>query len=187
MERTNYNIYLFKALEAYPYELEKTIEALNYALSYEPQNAVALLLMARVHSEQLGDYGTAKEYYEEALASDMNNPNIYPYYAYTLFLNEDYEEAEKLLDYALKVPATDKALMHYYSGLMKEAQKKYQDAIKAMKVAREQTFNEGFDEFLGRQIQRIEKKLSQQTKEKRHEATQEKPKKTGVLRRLNLL
>ena len=187
MERTNYNIYLFKALEAYPYELEKAVEALNYSLSYEPKNAVALLLMARVHSEQLGDYETAKEYYAEALAADMNNPEIYPYYAYTLFLNEDFEEAEKLLDYALKVRATDKALMHYYLGLMKEAQKKYPDAIKAMKVAREQSFNDGFDEFLRRQIQRIEKKLSQEKKEKRHEAPKEDTKKTGVLRRLNLL
>ncbi|WP_190809217.1 tetratricopeptide repeat protein [Flagellimonas sp. S3867] len=187
MERTNYNIYLFKALEAYPYELEKAVEALNYALSYEPKNATALLLMARVYSEQLGDYETAKEYYAEALAADMNNPNIYLYYAYTLFLNEDYEEAKKLLDYALTVRATDKVLMHYYLGLINEAQMKYTEAIKAMKVAREQTLNEDFDAFLGRQIQRIEKKISQQTKEKRHKDAQEKSKKTGVLRRLNLL
>lgn len=37
--------YIFQALDAYPYNLEETVESLNYALSYDDKNAVALCLM----------------------------------------------------------------------------------------------------------------------------------------------
>ena len=33
MENNLHNSYLFQALDSYPYELEQTLEALNYALS----------------------------------------------------------------------------------------------------------------------------------------------------------
>ena len=39
METNLNNLYVFRALEAYPYELEKAVEALNYALSQDPENA----------------------------------------------------------------------------------------------------------------------------------------------------
>ena len=47
------NNYLFKALDAYPYDLEETIEALTYALSYDEKNTVALCLMGRVLCRKL--------------------------------------------------------------------------------------------------------------------------------------
>ena len=60
MENNLHNNYLYRALEAYPWELEKAIEALNYALSYDPENVQALCLMAKVMSEQLGENEQAK-------------------------------------------------------------------------------------------------------------------------------
>ncbi len=180
-------MYLFKAVEAYPYELEKAVEALHYALTYDPENAIALFYMGRVYSEQLGDYETAKAYFAEALAADMGNPQIYPYFLYTLLLNEDYKEARKLLDYALTIKATDKALMYMYEGFLNEAQGRYKKAIKAMKVGQERTFNEGLDEYLGRQIKRIEKKLPKKTKKNKNEPKKKNALQKGILRRLNLL
>ena len=187
MERTNFNTYLFKALDAYPYELEKTVEALNYALSYDPQNAQALLLMGRVYSEQLGDYEKAKDYFAEALAADMNNPSIYPHYIYTLLLNEDYDEALKLLDYAKKVRATDKAVLFMYEAYVYEAQGMYKEAVEALKTAQKHTYNGDFDGHLGREIKRIQKKIPKQTKGSTKESNTENPKGKGILRRLNLL
>lgn len=85
------NLYLFKAIQAYPWELEKAVEALNYALSYEPENAKALSLMGKVYAEQLGDYETAKEYFEKALVSDLESADTCPDYIRTLLANEDFE------------------------------------------------------------------------------------------------
>lgn len=187
MERTNYNRYLFKALEAYPYELEVAVEALNYALTYDPENAVALYLMGRVYSEQLGDYEAAKVYYSEALAADMDCPYIYPYYVYTLLLNENYKEAKKLLDYALTVRSTDKGLMHMYEGFLYEFQGKFRKAIKSMKVAKKITFNEDLDTYLGRQIKRIEKKLPVKKEKSKNASKKKNAPNRGILRRLNLL
>ena len=77
MENNLQNIYLFRAIEAYPWELEKAVEALNYALAYDPENVKALHLMAKFHYEQLGDYEMAKLYFESALASNIEAREIF--------------------------------------------------------------------------------------------------------------
>ncbi|XJR87409.1 hypothetical protein ACH34I_08880 [Elizabethkingia anophelis] len=41
------NKYYFEALDHYPYSIPDCVEALNYALSYDPQDADSLCLMAR--------------------------------------------------------------------------------------------------------------------------------------------
>ena len=45
------NNYIFKALENYPYDLEEVMEALNYALSADDKNTMALTLMGRMYAE----------------------------------------------------------------------------------------------------------------------------------------
>ena len=47
------NKYYFEALDFYPYNLPDCLEALNYALSYDSEDADALCLMGRIHSEVL--------------------------------------------------------------------------------------------------------------------------------------
>ena len=51
-----HNSYVFQAIDAYPYNLEETLEALNFALSYNEKDTQALCLMGRVYAEQLKDY-----------------------------------------------------------------------------------------------------------------------------------
>ena len=104
----NIDKYLFQALDNYPYSLEETTEALDYALSYDAKNVAALCLYARVEAEQLYNYEAAKNYFEEALAVNMEAVAVYPHYIDTLLLNEDYEEASKLIDFALSVKGINK-------------------------------------------------------------------------------
>jgi len=59
--------YYFEALDNYPYSLPDCLEALNYALSYDPEDADSLCLMGRIYSEMLIDYEKAKLYFEEIL------------------------------------------------------------------------------------------------------------------------
>jgi tetratricopeptide (TPR) repeat protein len=90
------NKYLFQALDAYPYNLEETAEALQYALSYDDKSPTTLMLLGRLYSEQFCDFETAKTYFQEALSADLNNKQVYRYYSQVLIMNDKLNEAEKL-------------------------------------------------------------------------------------------
>ena len=105
------NNYVFKALENYPYDLEEVMEALNYALSYDDKNTMALTLMGRVYAEKLSKYEEAIAYYKEALAENINAFEVYAPYVNVLLWNEDYKEAEDFIDFALTVKGSDKAVL----------------------------------------------------------------------------
>jgi hypothetical protein len=86
-------------------------KALNYALSYDSD---ALCLMGRIHSEVLKDYEKAKEYFEEAMLHNVSNINTPQYYIACLLNNEDFYEAEKLINYALKIKGIDRYNLLYH-------------------------------------------------------------------------
>ncbi|MDR6515115.1 hypothetical protein [Chryseobacterium camelliae] len=67
--------YYFEALDNYFYNLPDCLEALNYALSYDPEDADSLCLMGRIYAETLKDYETAKSYFEMAMQSNVNTRN----------------------------------------------------------------------------------------------------------------
>jgi len=177
MENNLHNNYLFKAMDAYPYELEETLEALNYALSYNNKDAQALCLMGRVYAEQLKDYETAKHYFAEAVAQHMELANTYPYYIQTLLWNSDYDEAEKLITFAMTIKATDKALLQLLQGILFEKRGQFKAAIKTLKAANTMATNNCFTDYVRQEISRVKKKIkpkkkkgktSNKKKERRH-------------------
>ena len=103
--------YYFEALDNYPYNLPDCLEALNYALSYDPEDADSLCLMGRIYSEMLTDYEKAKLYFKEAMQCDVTNLNTPKYYIKCLLDKEDLQEAEKLINYALKIKGIDRSIM----------------------------------------------------------------------------
>lgn len=151
--------YLFQALDAYPYNLEEAVESLNYALSYDQRNPTALSLLGQIYAENLKNYETAKEYFQQALAEDMYAIDVYPKYINVLLWNEDYEEAEKLIEFALTVKGTDKAVLYVKKGLLFEQKKKYKKALKYLKLAKENTYNNLFIEEIKEEKERIKSKM----------------------------
>lgn len=163
-----HNNYLFKALDAYPYELEETLEALHYALSYNDKDAQALCLMGRVYAEQLKDYDTAKQYFAEAVAQHMEMPDTYPIYIQTLLWNGDYSEAEKLIAFALTVKSIDKALIQLLNGILLEKRSDYKGAIKMFKAANKTATNNSFINYVDQEISRVKKKINPKKKKKKN-------------------
>ena len=161
------NNYLIKALEAYPYDLEEAIESLNYALSYEPKNTMALYLMGRVYSEVYQDYHLAIQYFEAALEEDIHFIKVYSDYLMTLIHNEDYKKATNFIDYALTVKGVDKGMLFARKVLVYECQKKYVLALKAIKKAKRYTYNDDFMNYLNEFKARIKKKMSKSKKKKK--------------------
>jgi len=178
MDTNTYNIYLFKALDAYPFNLEETIESLNYALSYNPKDAEALLLMGKVYAYQLKDYETAKQYFEEAMIQKMEMPKLYPEYIFILINNEDYTEAQRLLKYAFKIKAADKAALQLLQGQLFEAKQEFKKSLKAFKQAKKLGRSCNFIEFTENEISRVKSKLPKKKKRKSNKSKR-KEKKTS--------
>lgn len=78
----------------------------------------------------LSDYEKAKLYFEEAMQCDVTNLNVPQYYISCLIDNEDYHEAEKLIDYSLKIKGIDKATLWFYRSLLSEKRGSFANALK---------------------------------------------------------
>ncbi len=169
--------YLFQALDAYPYDLQETVESLQYALSYNPESTRALCLMGQVYAEQLKDYETAKMYYQEALAINMNAIGVYEHYINVLLWNEDFKEVEKLINFAFTIKGIDKAILYLKKAQLFEQTRKYELALKHLKKAKEFTYNNSFINFLKDERTRIKDKLPKKKKKKKKKKSKRKSKK----------
>ncbi|QTE22478.1 tetratricopeptide repeat protein [Polaribacter cellanae] len=153
------NNYVFKALENYPYDLEEVMEALNYALSYDDKNTMALTLMGRVYAEKLYKYEEAISYFKQALAENINAFEIYIPYIKVLLWNEDYKEAEEFINFGLTVKGSDKALLYVKKAILYEQLKNYKKALTFIKLAKEHTYNSEFMESIDEEKTRIKGKM----------------------------
>ncbi|WP_298901233.1 hypothetical protein [uncultured Psychroserpens sp.] len=156
--------YVLKAIDAYPYDLEETVENLNYALSYESDNAYALYLMGRLQAEQLGDYEKAKHYFAEALASKMDFAKVYPKYILVLIWNHDFDEAQKLIDFATTVRSIQKGELMVLQAQLFECQGAYKKALKTFKKSKLFVYNNSFISFIDSEITRVKNKIKPKKK-----------------------
>jgi tetratricopeptide (TPR) repeat protein len=153
-----HNTYLVKALDAYPYDLEETAEALSYALSYEPNNGMALCLMGRLYMEVYQDYDGAIHYFERALEDNVKMHAIYGFYAQALLSAEEFDKAQTFLKFALTVKGSDKALLLSKKAELFESKQRYAKARKLVKASMLRTYNDGFMSYLDDLEARIKKK-----------------------------
>ena len=167
METNLLNNYVLKAIDAYPYDLGETMENLNYALSYESTNAYALYLMGRLQAEQLGDYEKAKQYYAEALANKMDLHKVYDHYIRVLIWNEDYQDAQRLIDFAFTVKGLNKGSVYLLQGQLLENLQDYKQALKALKKAKLFGYNYDFISFVDTEKSRIKSKIKPKKKKKK--------------------
>ncbi|HEX8576441.1 MAG TPA: hypothetical protein VF677_09120 [Flavobacterium sp.] len=147
--------YLFQALDNYPFWLEGTIESLDYALSYDEKNTMALVLYGRLHAEQLFDYETAKFYYQQALSVNIHAVAVYKYYIQGLLLNEDYDEARKLIDFALTIKGINKAEIMLQQVFLLERQREFKTALALLKEVKLLNYSKK----MVHEIKEIEKRL----------------------------
>ncbi|MFH7005501.1 hypothetical protein [Flavobacterium bizetiae] len=151
--------YVFQALDNYPYSLEETIESLDYAFSYDAKNTIVLCLYGRIQAEQLWNYEEAKPYFQEALSINIHALEVYPYYIQTLILNEDYQEAQKLIDFALTVKGINKSDIYVKKAILLEAQFQFKEALTAIKNAKLYTLQFAFDSDITEVEKRIKSKI----------------------------
>ncbi|MBR9915467.1 MAG: hypothetical protein GYB32_11690 [Algicola sp.] len=177
MDTNLLNNYVLKAIDAYPYDLEETVENLNYALSYESDNAYALYLMGRLQAEQFGDYEKAKFYFAKALANKMDFIKVYPRYILVLLWNHDFDEAQKLIAFAKTVKAIQKGEILVLEAQLFECQEAYKEALKTFKKAKLFVYNNDYTSFIDAEISRVKKKVTSKKKKKTSSKNKKKHKK----------
>jgi tetratricopeptide (TPR) repeat protein len=170
------NNYIFKALENYPFDLEEVMEALDYALSSDDKNTMALTLMGRVYAEKLYKYDEAVIYFKQALAENIRAFEAYTPYINTLLWNEDFKEAEEFIDFALTVKGSDKAVLYLKKANLYEQLKEYQKALNFIKLSKEFTFNSDFMVDINVEKDRIKCKIPKKIKAKLEGQEKEKAK-----------
>ena len=151
--------YLFQALDNYPYSLEETIESLDYAFSYDAKNTMVLCLYGRIQAEQLLNYEEAKHYFQEALAINIHALEVYPHYLQTLIVNEDYDEAQRLIDFALTIKGINKSDIYVKKSILCEAQQQFEEALAAIKKAKLSTLQFPFESDITEVEKRIQDKI----------------------------
>ncbi len=161
--------YYFEALDNYPYNLPDCLEALNYALSYDSEDADSLCLMGRLYSEILRNYEEAKLYFEQAMQSDINNLNTPKYYINCLLNNEDYFEAEKLINFSLKIKGIDKSTIWYYRSVLSEKRGNFSNALAFLKNAEKFCFNQSSIDFIKERKKFVKSKISKKKSSKKKE------------------
>lgn len=175
--------YLFQAMDNYPYWLEGTIESLDYALSYDDKNTMALCLYARIQAEQLLNYEEAKNYFQQALSININALEIYPHYIQTLILNGDYDEAEKLIAFAQNLKGIHKMEILAKKVQLLELKTEWKLAKKTMKEMRLLAINSDFKSFLDETKTRIDAKIKllkpKKEVEKKTDSMKKKKQKNG--------
>ncbi|MBW8358585.1 MAG: hypothetical protein K0M63_02140 [Weeksellaceae bacterium] len=134
--------YYFEALDYYTYNIADCLEALNYALSYDPEDADALTLMGRIYSEVLKDYEQALEYFAEAMMYDVNNINTPQYYISCLISNEDYMEAERLINFAIRIKGIDRFTILNLRSLLSEKRGSLKNALRFLRESEQLCFDE---------------------------------------------
>ena len=171
--------YYIKALDNYPFDLPEAIENLNYALSYSNKHSNANCLMGRVYSEQLNNTELAVWYFEQALSQDLVNLDAIRYYAFLLIKLNEFEKANKLIDYGYTIKGANKALLLRYKALIAERNKDYKRAVKILKDAINEAYNKNETDFLKSEKERVKNKMkSTKGKGKRKRKRKENKKKS---------
>ena len=152
--------YYLKALDDYPYNLEESIENLNYALSYDPEHTGANCLMATFCMEIIRDYELAEYYLKLAVSSNPESLQVYEAYTLLAIKQHDFEKAEKLIRFTHQLKGVDNGKMFELEALMYEYMKDYKKSEMLLLKAIEESFDNDQIEFLKKELDRVLQKIS---------------------------
>lgn len=121
---------------------------------------MALCLYGQVFSDQLLKYEEAKEYFQKALSINIYALEVYPFYIHTLILNEDYDEAIKLIDFALTIKGINKTEILLKKVMLFESQQEFKKALKVIKKVKLSTINNSYEYAIEETEKRLNKKCN---------------------------
>lgn len=153
--------FYLKALDNYPWDLESSIENLNYALGYD-DHAQTNCLMGRLYMDYLKDYHLASEYFQQALLVDMYFIDTYKYFSLLKIWLGDYIGAKKLIQYGLKLKGMNPVILRSRMALIYECQGQLPLAKQSLRQAMMECLCEEQSAEIFQQLSRIKRKIKMQ-------------------------
>jgi Tfp pilus assembly protein PilF len=111
-----------------------------------------------LYETKFKNYTKAQEHYQLALKFAPEYPAAYYNYAYLLSTLRKFEELEKLLGVAIKIPGINYATLYNEYGLMNESQGKFKEAIHYFKLYIQNSYDSKSIETAAESIKRCERK-----------------------------
>lgn len=111
-----------------------------------------------LYETKFKNYAKAEEHYKFALKFSADYPAGYYNYAYLLSTLRRYDELQKLLDEAIKVPGISYATLYNEYGLLYEALGKFDEAIHYFRLYIQNLFEIKTIEAAAESIKRCERK-----------------------------
>lgn len=154
-------------------------ESLNYALSYDENHCAALCLLGEVYARNLNQYTEAFNCFDKVIAINSNYLDVYPVYAKYLIWADEIERAYKLIHFGLTIKGIDKAYLYCISAYALETNRNYKVALKHLKEAKKNSYNNNYIYFIEDEESRIKKKLKldKSKAKKKKSSSKEKKKK----------
>ena len=122
--------YFLKASDHYAYDMEQTVESLNYALSYDEMHPAANCLMGRLLMEKLKRFSEAIHCFERAMVEDPNYVDTYKFYSLLLIWMGKLDKANRIIEIGFTKTGMPKLVMIKRKATVLEAQGKIKEAIK---------------------------------------------------------
>ena len=163
--------YYLKAFDSYPFEMEKVVENLNYALSYDDVHAPANCMMGCVQMYVVKHFESAKIYFDQALVGDLNYPDTYKNYSLLLIWLGEFERAMKLIKYGLKVKGMDRKILFHREATIHEMRGDFEKVKSILKATKAYSMDENTTKDIEKEISRIKKKIKDV---KQHKTTAKK-------------
>ncbi|MGB5979794.1 MAG: hypothetical protein WBG62_20420 [Cyclobacteriaceae bacterium] len=151
--------YYITAADVYPFDVEVTLENLEYALSYDAGHNAANTLMGVLRMESFHDYAGAEEYFCAAMASDPESVNTCVQYLKLLLKLRKITEAERLLNYLKKLPGAMPDRNLAFRAQMYELKKDFGKARFYLNEAMLECVDNEFMDFLKEESSRIDGKI----------------------------
>lgn len=150
--------YYIKASDVYPYDIEETLENLEYALSYNTDHVAANTLMGVLRMESFHDYAGAEEHFCIAMAADPSSADTCMKYVNLLLKLRKTTKAGRVLDYLDKLEGAQPDRVLAARGRICELQKNFGQALYYLRQAMLECFDSDYITFLEEEISRIESK-----------------------------
>ncbi len=141
-------------------KISEGAHALQEILEEAPDFGKAHNHMGWLYENKFKDFAKAEEHYRLSLKFTPTYPAIYYNYAYLLSSLRKFDQLERLLDEAVKVPGINYATIYNEYAIMRELQGSYSEAIHYYKLYIKNNFDSKSIDTATESIRRCEKKMS---------------------------
>jgi tetratricopeptide (TPR) repeat protein len=138
--------------------ISEAVNVLNDILAEAPDFGKAHNHLGWIYETKIKDFARAEEHYKLALKFTPDYTASYYNYAILLSTLRRYDELEKLLNAAVKIPGINLATVYNEYAIMKESQGKYDEAINYYKQYVQNSYDNKMIETAADSIARCKRK-----------------------------